>query len=108
VNGDGAAPADDPRRRAPVGLYVHIPFCVSLCPYCDFVVYAGAAARGPRNRVDAFLDALETELHLRADAVDADFGKPRQRPALDTLFFGGGTPSLIPAAGIRRLIGVVR
>ena len=108
MNGDGAAPADDPRRRAPVGLYVHIPFCVSLCPYCDFVVYAGAAARGPRNRVDAFLDALETELHLRADAVDADFGKPRQRPALDTLYFGGGTPSLIPAAGIRRLIGVVR
>ena len=46
------SPAD--RRRTavpPVALYVHFPFCVSVCPYCDFVVYAGSAARGPRNRV---------------------------------------------------------
>jgi len=108
VSAEAAALAGDPRRRAPVALYVHFPFCVSLCPYCDFVVYAGAAARGPTSRVDTFLDALETELHLRADALDADFGKPRRRPPLDTLYFGGGTPSLIPADGIRRLIGVVR
>ena len=49
-----------PVSAPPVGLYVHIPFCVSICPYCDFVVYAGSSARGPTNRLDAFLAALET------------------------------------------------
>jgi hypothetical protein len=52
---------------SPVALYLHIPFCVSLCPYCDFVVYAGSAARGPKARVAAFVDALHVELDLRAE-----------------------------------------
>ena len=51
----GAAGAESPVASRRVALYVHIPFCVSLCPYCDFVVVAGAAARGPANRVGAFV-----------------------------------------------------
>ena len=72
------------RPSPPVALYIHIPFCVSLCPYCDFVVIAGAAARGPTNRIAAFTAALETEIGLRADALDARFGLPgtRRRPPL--------------------------
>ena len=90
----------------PVALYIHIPFCVSLCPYCDFVVYAGAAARGPKARVAAFVPALLAELDLRADALDATFG--RGRPALETVYLGGGTPSLLPAAAVGELIDRVR
>ena len=90
------------RSRPPVALYIHIPFCVSLCPYCDFVVYAGAAARGPKARVGAFVAALHAELDLRADALDASFGG--DRPALETVYLGGGTPSLLPAGEIAGLL----
>jgi oxygen-independent coproporphyrinogen-3 oxidase len=93
---------------SPVGLYVHVPFCVSICPYCDFVVYAGAATRGPRNRIDAFIAALEVELDLRADALDETFGVPGVRPSLETLYIGGGTPSLLPAEVVAGLVEHVR
>ncbi|MBA2372689.1 MAG: radical SAM protein, partial [Chloroflexi bacterium] len=92
--------------RAPVALYVHIPFCVSLCPYCDFVVYAGAAARGPRNRIEAFIAALETEIDLRADALDR--AEPADRRPLETAYLGGGTPSLLPPDAVARLVGRIR
>jgi oxygen-independent coproporphyrinogen-3 oxidase len=101
---------DPPVADAPLGLYIHVPFCVSLCPYCDFVVYAGAAARGRRSRVPAFVDALLAELRLRADALDARFGpigSDRRRP-LDTVYLGGGTPSLLPADAIAELLELVR
>ena len=102
--------AGEPTAAPPAGLYVHIPFCVSLCPYCDFVVYAGAAARGPRNRIDLFLTALEAEIGLRADALDERWGAAGTpgRPALETVYFGGGTPSLLPAAAIGRLLSIIR
>ena len=104
VTGTGLAPAP------PVALYIHVPFCVSVCPYCDFVVIAGSAARGPRNRIAAFLAAVLVEIDLRADALDAAFGAPGSagRPALDTVYLGGGTPSLLAAADVQRLLARVR
>lgn len=85
---------------APEGLYLHFPFCVSLCPYCDFVVVAGSAARGPANRVEALLSALHTELRLRAATLAA------KRP-LRSLYLGGGTPSLMSAAQVGGLLEAV-
>jgi oxygen-independent coproporphyrinogen-3 oxidase len=95
--------------RAPVALYVHVPFCVSVCPYCDFVVIAGSAARGPRNRIAQFLDALLVEIDLRANALDARFGEPgsKRRPALRSVYLGGGTPSLLPADDVARILARV-
>jgi putative oxygen-independent coproporphyrinogen III oxidase len=94
----------------PAGLYVHVPFCISHCPYCDFVVVAGREARGPTNRIGRFVEALETELRLRADALDARWGPPRTalRPPLDTLYLGGGTPSLLPPGAVARLVAIAR
>jgi oxygen-independent coproporphyrinogen-3 oxidase len=99
-----------PAALPPVGLYLHIPFCVSLCPYCDFVVVAGAAARGPTNRIEALVAALRTELELRADVVDAAFGPPgaAARPPLETVYLGGGTPTLLPSDLVTELLDTIR
>ena len=85
-------------RRTPVALYVHFPFCLSICPYCDFVVYAGRAARGPASQIDTFV--------RRGDRRD----RPARRgpgAALDSVYLGGGTPSLMSAAQVERLLVAV-
>jgi oxygen-independent coproporphyrinogen-3 oxidase len=63
-------------------LYVHIPFCPRICPYCSFYKEAS-----DRNKTQAFLDALLVELDRRLDQI------PSCRP--ETIFFGGGTPSAL-------------
>jgi oxygen-independent coproporphyrinogen-3 oxidase len=92
--------------RPPVALYAHLPFCLARCPYCDFVVYAGADARGPRARTARLYEAVARELELRADALDRRFGP--DRPPLRSVYFGGGTPSLVPGEWLERLMAVVR
>lgn len=90
----------------PLGLYVHVPFCVARCPYCDFAVVAGSATRGPRNLIAAFLAALDAELALRAELLEARFGPPGTptRPALETCYVGGGTPSLLDPGALEGLL----
>lgn len=109
VAADGAAdrgPAVDDltRARPPEGLYLHFPFCVSLCPYCDFVVVTGAAARGPRNRIGSLVRALHAELELRAEEVRSRFDT---RTPLDSIYLGGGTPSLMDAASVASLLATI-
>lgn len=79
----------------PVALYVHFPFCLSVCPYCDFVVVAGTAARGPSSRIEAFLEAVAREIELRA---------PARPVGLGSVYLGGGTPSLMSAEQVARLL----
>jgi len=94
----------------PRGLYLHVPFCRSLCPYCDFVVVAGAAAFGPRSRMGGYLNAVEQEIDLRAKLTDAQFGSlgSANRQPLETLYLGGGTPSLLPTDRLAALIDRIR
>ena len=73
-----------------IGLYVHIPFCASRCPYCDFATAPATTALRGR-----YLDALAREIAREGQLL----GGPRVR----TLFFGGGTPSLLEPAEIERL-----
>ena len=74
------------------------------------MVYAGVAARGPGARVAAFTRALLTELALRADAADERFGPPGSagRAPLETVYLGGGTPTLLPPASVAAILGLVR
>jgi oxygen-independent coproporphyrinogen-3 oxidase len=115
--GQASQPGDAPhvgqtpeaaRPMPPVGLYIHIPFCLSLCPYCDFVVLTGRSARGPSARLEAFTEALLTELELRADEFDAAHGAPGTgsppRPPLASVYLGGGTPSLLAPAVVATLL----
>lgn len=76
-----------------IGVYVHVPFCAKRCHYCDFSV-----ARARRPPIDAWLAAIERDL---AEWFET-FGWMERRP-LDTLFVGGGTPSLLGAEGMRGL-----
>ena len=100
---DPASPAQAP--LAPVGLYVHVPFCVSVCPYCDFVVVGGAETRGPRSRVTPFVAALRAEIGLRADALDR--WPSAGRAPLATVYLGGGTPSLLGPGVIGELLALI-
>ncbi len=76
-------------------LYVHVPFCARRCSYCDFAI---AVRR--QVPVDAYVDAIERELDARRSTVTAG--------GLDTLYFGGGTPSRLGGEGVRRLLGTLR
>ena len=74
-----------------LGLYVHIPYCLSKCRYCDFYSLGGS-----RQVPDAYIDALLSEWHRAKNTFH--LGQP------DTLYFGGGTPSLMSPAQAARLI----
>ncbi len=91
------------RTRAPdVGVYVHLPFCERICPYCDFAVEpAGRLAPELERR---YLEWLEVEL----DFALAGPARPAAGRVLRSVYFGGGTPSLFEPASIERLLGTIR
>ncbi|MCG4452577.1 MULTISPECIES: radical SAM family heme chaperone HemW [unclassified Pseudomonas] len=81
----------------PLALYIHIPWCVKKCPYCDF----NSHAAGPTLPEQEYVDALLADL-------DQDLPQVHGRP-LTSIFFGGGTPSLFSAKALGRLLeGVER
>lgn len=75
------------------GLYVHVPFCSAICPYCDFAV---VKERGEKRR--AYVETLLAEIELTA-------GFPH---AFDTIYLGGGTPSLLEPRELERLLDKLR
>ncbi len=84
------------RVSPPLALYVHVPWCVQKCPYCDFNSHEAAGAIPERDYVAALIADLESALPLI-------WGRPVQ-----TVFFGGGTPSLLSPAAIDELITAFR
>lgn len=76
--------------RTPFGVYVHIPFCIRRCDYCAFATWAD---RG--HVVDDYLDALATEIARAVETGMVD---------VTSVFVGGGTPSVVPAAALARIL----
>ncbi|WP_336646085.1 radical SAM family heme chaperone HemW [Microbacterium sp. USHLN186] len=96
---DGRLPADLPVDPAvPFSAYLHVPFCRVRCGYCDFNTYTATELRGARQ--DEYADTLIREIEL-ARAVLGETGGIRP---LDTVFFGGGTPTLLPPGDLARML----
>ncbi|MEA5055688.1 MAG: radical SAM family heme chaperone HemW [Propionicimonas sp.] len=106
---DGALP---PQALAGMGertfsLYLHVPFCAVRCGYCDFNTYTAAElGSAPGASRQAYLDAVRRELELAVTVLAADSQQPV--PAVDTVFFGGGTPTLLATDELAGLLGAVR
>ena len=94
-------------NHEPIGLYLHIPFCRSKCPYCDFCSY-------PRPTAEA-MEAYTHELARRireagdryAEILHSQGGTTFAPREVDTVYFGGGTPTLLPEACIRDLFDAI-
>ena len=82
--------------RVPLSLYAHVPWCVRKCPYCDFNSHP-LAGEVPEAE---FLAAVEADLAAEAERAG---GRP-----IDTIFFGGGTPSLLSGEALARLMAAIR
>ena len=84
----------------PLSLYVHLPWCIRKCPYCDFNSHEWREAQDGQAQQQAYVDALLADLELSLPLV---WGR-----TVHTVFLGGGTPSLFSPAAIERLLGGIR
>jgi putative oxygen-independent coproporphyrinogen III oxidase len=85
----------------PFGLYVHVPFCATRCGYCDFNTYTSDEL-GPGANRSEYAGTAIAELRLAAAVLGPD------RPTVQTVFVGGGTPTLLPATDLVAVMGAVR
>jgi putative oxygen-independent coproporphyrinogen III oxidase len=100
---DGVLPHEAVAEAAgrPFGFYLHVPFCASRCGYCDFNTYTAKELGGGASQASYAETAVE-EVRL-ARRVMPELDRP-----VDTVFFGGGTPTLLPAEDLGRMLAAVR
>jgi putative oxygen-independent coproporphyrinogen III oxidase len=103
---DGALPtaALAELTSGPLGVYLHVPFCAVRCGYCDFNTYTATELGGGGSQA-AYADSAVAEVDLLAEVLGGAAGGV---PPVRTVFFGGGTPTLLPAADLVRMLGAVR
>ena len=78
-----------------LGLYIHIPFCIKKCAYCDFLSWSG-----DKNQKEEYVRDLEQEIRsYKTFAADYQ---------VSTVYFGGGTPSILETGQIERIMGALR
>lgn len=107
VPDDGALPAwvgEAPRAGRAFGVYLHVPFCTVRCGYCDFNTYTASELGGGADQV-SYAGTVLGELEMARQVLE-DAGRPG-RP-VDTVFVGGGTPTVLAAADLVRMLDGVR
>jgi len=91
--------------ESPLGVYLHVPFCSVRCGYCDFNTYTLTElgdGRTPGASIDTFADAALAELDVAARVLG------RRAKPVETVFVGGGTPTMLPAADLVRVLHGIR
>ena len=88
--------------NVPRSLYIHVPFCAHRCGYCDFTLVAGKD-----HLADKYLDGLTLEIDRKLQTSNDRDPSAKEKPQLDTIFFGGGTPTQLSAPQLERLCGIV-
>ncbi|ADI10276.1 coproporphyrinogen III oxidase [Streptomyces bingchenggensis BCW-1] len=104
---DGALPVSAVAGAAnrPLGFYLHVPYCATRCGYCDFNTYTATELRGSGGVLasrDNYADMVVEEVRLARKVLGDD-----PRP-VETVFVGGGTPTLLAAADLGRMLGAIR
>ena len=97
---DGSLPQGVSAGKMPFALYIHIPFCARRCGYCDFNTYTIAELGGDESIEKRYVDALVKEIALARSIVGDQ--------QVTTIFFGGGTPTLLPSSEIARILDAVQ
>jgi oxygen-independent coproporphyrinogen-3 oxidase len=102
---DGLLPASvaDGASNRNFGVYLHVPFCRVRCGYCDFNTYTSNELRGARR--EDYAGQAIAELRLAQSVLDTA-GLPSRE--VSTVFFGGGTPTMLPASDLGRMLAAVR
>ncbi|MEU8569819.1 radical SAM family heme chaperone HemW [Streptomyces pathocidini] len=104
---DGALPphALEGADRRSLGFYLHVPYCATRCGYCDFNTYTAGELRGSGGALasrDNYAETVAEEIRLARKVLGDD-----PRP-VETVFVGGGTPTLLPAADLGRMLAAIR
>ncbi|WP_328464040.1 radical SAM family heme chaperone HemW [Streptomyces sp. NBC_00448] len=107
VPADGGLPpsAFEGVEDRPLGFYLHVPYCATRCGYCDFNTYTASELRGSGGALasrENYADVLAEEVRLARKVLGDD---PRE---VSTVFVGGGTPTLLPAADLGRMLAAIR
>ncbi|MDO5736434.1 MAG: radical SAM family heme chaperone HemW [Propionibacteriaceae bacterium] len=99
---DGSLPPEvvDGVPGRPLSFYVHVPFCRTRCGYCDFNTYTASELPGMSS--GDYVSAAHREIALAGRVLG------QEAPAVDTVFFGGGTPTMLPAETLAGMLGAIR
>ena len=92
----------------PLSFYIHIPYCIRRCGYCDFNTYTPSELKDGEASVAKVSQGYVDAAIIEINQAFAFFNDKNQVRPIETIFFGGGTPTLLPAADLARILDELR